>query len=479
MKLTNNLIKLCLISLISSNYALADQQELDQDQEQEQISHQIEKCVTQTSSCITRFHTVTEVEYCTVVYYTKAVPHSDGVNTVSTVLSTIIGTPSSIDSIIGTPIETDVETSIGNSVATGIDTSVGTSVNHPVNTPSGTPIGADISVSVGTSAGTSVVGPVTQSSVAPQSKASQLQSSIDTNTPLTTSTSSSSSSSSAITTSTPVTSSTTPSTSSTTSTTSIATSSSSSSSSSSTTSKSSSSSSTSTTSTSTSTTTTSSSSSSKPTTSTTSTSTTSSSSTKPTTSTTSTTSSTSTTSTKSTTSTTSTTPITTTTTTASKVTTTSTTTTSVPVSTLSSFQQSILDRHNFYRAKHGVPSLVWNDVVAQYAQDYADEYKCDGTLNHSHGPYGENLALGAVTATSAVDLFYDEIKYYNFTNPNPDHQNGHFTQVVWKSTTELGCAYHYCGVNNLYIICSYNPYGNIVSPGYPYYLANVLPPISS
>jgi uncharacterized protein YkwD len=78
-------------------------------------------------------------------------------------------------------------------------------------------------------------------------------------------------------------------------------------------------------------------------------------------------------------------------------------------------------------------------------------------LTHSGGKYGENLGLG-YTTTGVVDAWYDEKSYYNPSSPAASH----FTQVVWKSTTKLGCAKITCdNIWGQYTICSYDPAGNV------------------
>ncbi|CCK73544.1 CAP domain-containing protein NDAI_0G05610 [Naumovozyma dairenensis CBS 421] len=127
---------------------------------------------------------------------------------------------------------------------------------------------------------------------------------------------------------------------------------------------------------------------------------------------------------------------------------------------LSDFASSVLSAHNAKRALHkDTPALKWSDNLASYAQAYADAYDCSGNLQHSGGPYGENLALG-YSATGAVDAWYGEISDYDWSNPGAGSA-GHFTQVVWKSSTEVGCGIKTCGgVWGDYVICSYDPAGN-------------------
>ncbi|CUM63975.1 uncharacterized protein PRCAT00001563001 [Priceomyces carsonii] len=129
-----------------------------------------------------------------------------------------------------------------------------------------------------------------------------------------------------------------------------------------------------------------------------------------------------------------------------------------------SFASAILEAHNEKRAKHGADALTWDDTVYQYAQDYADKYDCSGSLKHSGGKYGENLAVGYSDGPSALDAWYDEGKNYDYSSAS---SFDHFTQVIWKGSSQLGCAYKDCSSENWgkYIICSYSAAGNVVGQG--------------
>lgn len=142
---------------------------------------------------------------------------------------------------------------------------------------------------------------------------------------------------------------------------------------------------------------------------------------------------------------------------------TTSTATSPSSSANSDFASTVLDAHNKKRSLHkDTPSLSWSDELASYAQAYADKYDCSGTLTHSGGPYGENLALG-YDASGSVDAWYNEIKDYDYSNPTFSSGTGHFTQVVWKSTTQVGCGIKKCNNSwGSYVICSYNPAGNFL-----------------
>lgn len=135
------------------------------------------------------------------------------------------------------------------------------------------------------------------------------------------------------------------------------------------------------------------------------------------------------------------------------------------------FAKAILDAHNVDRAAHGVGPLSWDSSAYAYAKNNADNYDCSGILTHTHGPFGENLAAGFPDGPSAVKAWYDEGQTYNYQTHN---EYNHFTQVVWKGSTKVGCAYKDCLAYGWqkYIVCEYSPVGNVVgqSP------ANVLPP---
>lgn len=125
----------------------------------------------------------------------------------------------------------------------------------------------------------------------------------------------------------------------------------------------------------------------------------------------------------------------------------------------STFANTILSSHNQKRSLHHSQMLLWNNSLYEYASNFAEQYDCSGTLTHSGGIYGENLAIG-YTAEGAVSAWYNEGKTYDYKSANT---YSHFTQVIWNSTSQLGCAYKYCGpVWSDYIVCSYYPAGNIV-----------------
>lgn len=128
-----------------------------------------------------------------------------------------------------------------------------------------------------------------------------------------------------------------------------------------------------------------------------------------------------------------------------------------------SFASEILDAHNKYRAQHKVGDLSWDVDTYNYAKNNADNYDCSGVLTHTHGKFGENLAAGFKDGASTVAAWVDEPILYS----DASFVYNHFTQVIWKGSTKVGCAYKDCRKSNwgLYVVCEYDPYGNVIGQG--------------
>ncbi|KAI5013606.1 hypothetical protein ZWY2020_037119 [Hordeum vulgare] len=133
--------------------------------------------------------------------------------------------------------------------------------------------------------------------------------------------------------------------------------------------------------------------------------------------------------------------------------------------------QDFVDPHNAARADVGVGPVTWDDNVAAYAQNYAEQRRGDCQLVHSGGQYGENIyggrgggRLDGGGRRASVGVGEAVLR--------PRHQQLlgaggqivlHYTQVVWRDSTAIGCARVVCDSGDgLFIICSYNPPGNYV-----------------
>jgi len=169
--------------------------------------------------------------------------------------------------------------------------------------------------------------------------------------------------------------------------------------------------------------------------------------------------------------------------------------------------------HNFVRANWGVPAnLKWNEDIAANAAKWASGCKWEHstaasrsstTLDEYGTPiwsWGENMAQAGTTDPAAtfpfatlashVDAWKSEEKdwdctkteYYDFSTTPASSEDGcskvlkadgskpmcgHFTQVVWSTTTEIGCGLVDCpvgtamqGYRSQFLVCQYNPGGN-------------------
>ncbi|XP_030523317.1 basic form of pathogenesis-related protein 1-like [Rhodamnia argentea] len=136
---------------------------------------------------------------------------------------------------------------------------------------------------------------------------------------------------------------------------------------------------------------------------------------------------------------------------------------SADVSAAQSSHQDFVDEHNAARAEVGVGPIAWNGTVAAYAQKYADERIGDCNLEHSGGPYGENLAegYGVLSGRDSVKMWVGEKDNYDYdSNSCVGGECLHYTQVVWRKSVHLGCARVKCDNGWWFVICNYAPPGN-------------------
>jgi pathogenesis-related protein 1 len=132
-----------------------------------------------------------------------------------------------------------------------------------------------------------------------------------------------------------------------------------------------------------------------------------------------------------------------------------------------SIQQQMLDAHNAVRARVGVPPLVWSDKLARAAEEWAETLIKDGTFRHnSHSPYGENLYAiggGEFLPQQIVNGWAAEAKDYDLAanKCKPERMCGHYTQIVWRETRQVGCGVARGGNREVWV-CEYSPPGNYV-----------------
>lgn len=149
-----------------------------------------------------------------------------------------------------------------------------------------------------------------------------------------------------------------------------------------------------------------------------------------------------------------------------------------PVSTSvsSDYQQGILDSHNMHRDNASVPHLSWDDNMASIAAQIAASCVYAHDTSTGGGGYGQNIGAGAgpdaIAAMITNEMYNDEIGFYPGYGGEPDMSNfekwGHYSQIVWKASTGVGCATQYCpgglanvgsNVSPYFTVCNYSPAG--------------------
>lgn len=126
-----------------------------------------------------------------------------------------------------------------------------------------------------------------------------------------------------------------------------------------------------------------------------------------------------------------------------------------------------LRAHNSVRRQHGLPLLKWSASLANYAKWYSNQRRKDCALIHSTADYGENIFWGGGkrwTPTNAVSAWVAEEPYYSYAKKTciGGHECLHYTQLVWKKTTMVGCAKIVCNSGDTFIVCEYYPHGNVI-----------------
>ena len=151
----------------------------------------------------------------------------------------------------------------------------------------------------------------------------------------------------------------------------------------------------------------------------------------------------------------------------------------------------ILASHNTVRAKFNQVSLTWSDSLAGYAQQWVDHLAKTRNCAMIHRPNydneveskrflqvnGENLfwasaevfengtqKLQHFTAKEVVKAWAVEENYYDYQSNScePGQQCGHFTQMVWHESRQVGCAKAICPDKSQIWACNYYPRGNYI-----------------
>lgn len=165
--------------------------------------------------------------------------------------------------------------------------------------------------------------------------------------------------------------------------------------------------------------------------------------------------------------------------------------------TLSGFQKECLKVHNEYRYLHDVPLLKWSSKLTSDAQAWTNRLLATisppSILRHDptarERNQGENLyyttrykklcdygeqRADCLSCEEVVKAWYNEEKYYDYYTGKPNKPGEvvfHFTQIIWRDTTQLGMT---AAFKDGYIVAvaRYSPVGNWLNE----FTENVPPP---
>lgn len=150
-----------------------------------------------------------------------------------------------------------------------------------------------------------------------------------------------------------------------------------------------------------------------------------------------------------------------------------------PPAATGSLAQVLLAAHNRERSTVRAPMLRWDTQLAASASVYAAELARRGELVHSSRAsrpgQGENLWMGTAGAYSPeqmVQSWANERRMFRpGTFPNVSTSGnwsdvGHYTQMIWRSTTAVGCAIQRSGRWDV-LVCRYSPAGNVRGQAVP------------
>jgi len=135
----------------------------------------------------------------------------------------------------------------------------------------------------------------------------------------------------------------------------------------------------------------------------------------------------------------------------------------------------MIDGHNAARAAVGVAPLTWSDTLATTARAYAEQMARTRKFAHAPQPQGmtregENLWTGTRYAYVYTEMMghwvAEKRDFINMPTPGFSRTGNfedvaHYTQIVWRGSTQVGCAMA-SNTTDDYLVCRYSPPGNVV-----------------
>lgn len=143
----------------------------------------------------------------------------------------------------------------------------------------------------------------------------------------------------------------------------------------------------------------------------------------------------------------------------------------------SSFEGRILAAHNAERVRMGIKPLSWNPMLAAQAGVWARDLAARGAFEHSKNRFGagENLWMGTsgrYAPEAMIGAFISEKQYFRpgkfpkVSSSGRWQDVGHYTQLIWAATSDVGCAMA-TGKGRDVLVCRYYPAGNMIGQPVP------------
>ena len=130
----------------------------------------------------------------------------------------------------------------------------------------------------------------------------------------------------------------------------------------------------------------------------------------------------------------------------------------------------MLEGHNLYRRQLKLRDRVWDCRLAGNAQQWANKRV---TAHDEFSPYGESIFVATsptIPVASALASWVNEKQFWN--NQTGSCAAGktctHYTQMLWRSTTKIGCGLIRNGplTWKTFLVCNYDPAGNTGGKAY-------------
>lgn len=127
------------------------------------------------------------------------------------------------------------------------------------------------------------------------------------------------------------------------------------------------------------------------------------------------------------------------------------------------WQREMVDLHNQLRRRHDLHSLQWSDELAGKAQRWAETLLESGQLRHDPSRHGQNIFAMSGRPADVNFVFRawaSEASDYDYSRNTCSATCGHYTQIVWRDTKQIGCGVARGSGREIWV-CDYDPPGNV------------------